>query len=56
MHRIPPWALITVGALLAALSISGLLFSVHTSARIVYATLLVVGVAGITNGYQRRRT
>lgn len=56
MKRISPWALITIGALLAALSVSGLLFSVHTSARIVYATLLLVAVVGITNGYQRRRT
>ena len=56
MHRIPAWAVITSGALLAALSISGLLFSVHTSARIVYATLLLIAVAGIANGYQRRRT
>ena len=56
MDRIPPWALITIGALLAALSISGLVFSVHTGARIVYATMLLVGVAGIANGYQRRRT
>lgn len=56
MSRIPAWALITTGALLAALSISGLLFSVHTSARIVYAALLLVAVVGIANGYQRRRT
>lgn len=56
MSRIPAWALITIGALLAALSVSGLLYSVHTSARVIYATLLLVAAASIANGYQKRRT
>jgi hypothetical protein len=54
MNRLPATALLTIGALLAALSLIGLLNSVHTSAKIVYAILLTTGIASLATGYRKR--
>jgi hypothetical protein len=37
------------------LSSMGLLFSVHTSAKVVYSFLLMVGIASAATGYRKRR-
>lgn len=54
MSRLPTWALLTLGALLVALSLMGLLNSVHTGAKIVYAVLLIAGIASLASGYRKR--
>jgi hypothetical protein len=55
MTGLPAWAYIAVGILLAVLSSVGLLFSVHTSAKVVYSFLLIVGIASAATGYRKRR-
>lgn len=53
MNRLPTWALLTIGTALAALSVMGLTFSVHTSAKIVYAILLVTGICSLLVGFRK---
>ena len=55
MTRLPPWAFIAMGILLAVLSSVGLLFSLHMSAKVVYSLLLITGIASAATGYRKRR-
>ena len=54
MSRLPASAFIATGAIVAALALTGALYSVHTSAKVVYSGLLVAGLASIWTGYRKR--
>jgi hypothetical protein len=55
MNRLPTWAFLAIGIPLIALSMMGLIFSVHTSAKVFYAALLMAGVGSLVTGYRRQK-